>query len=121
MLNAALAVMVCSGILFAQEGGYKAENSETKAQEKTEQKAAVKKITGKVVMVDGLINLLIIKTNKMEDTLTVDTGAKIMQGMKTIQLSDLAMGAQATVSWKMMNGKKTAIKIVEKAAAAAKK
>lgn len=121
MLKAALAVMVCSGILFAQEGGYREEKNETQAQEKAEQKAVVKKVSGKVVMVDALINMLILKTGKKEDTLTVEPGAMIMQGTKTVPLSDLAMGASVTVSWKMVDGKKTAIKIVEKAAAAVKK
>ena len=114
-------VLACAGFLFAQTEGSKAEEKkETKAQERAEYTAA-KMLYGKIVSVDAMMNTVIVKAKNMEDTLSVETGAKIMSGKKVITINDLKAGASVTVTWKLMDGKKTATKIVEAAAAAPKK
>jgi hypothetical protein len=109
-------VLACAGFLFAQTEGSKAEEKkETKTQERAEN-AGAKMLYGKIVSVDAMMNTVVIKVKNMDDTLSVETGAKIMSGKKEIPLNDLKAGASVTVTWKLMNGKKTATKIVEPAA-----
>lgn len=121
-LKVFVVILACAGFLFAQVEGSKAEEkAETKAQEKTEQKAGAMSIHGTVVSVDVINNSLIVKTKKGEDTLGLESGAKIMMGKKDIALGDLKVGTHVMINWKMMEGKKMAIKIVEKAIAMAKK
>lgn len=110
-----VAVIVGTSFVFAQVEGSKAEEkTETKTQEKAEQKAALKTIYGKIVSVDAIANTIIIKTKKAEDTLSVEPGAKIMIGKNEITLGDLKTDAQVTVTWKMVDSKKTVTKIIEK-------
>ena len=90
------------------------EKGETKAMEKTEKTAPAMKISGTLVSVDAMSSMIVVKTKKMEDTLTVDAAAKIMSGKKIIALGDLKTDAMVTVTWKMMDGKKTAMSIMEK-------
>lgn len=116
-----IVVMTCAGFLFAQSGGYNAEEKhETKAQEKAENSAS-KILYGKVVSVNTMMNTIVVKTKHQEETLSVETGAKIMSGKKEIALGDLKSDASVNVTWKMMDGKKTATKIVESSAVTPKK
>jgi hypothetical protein len=57
---------------------------------------------------------------KVEDTISVEAGAKIMSGKKDVTLADLKTDAAVTVVCKTVDGKKVATKITEKAVAAKK-
>ncbi len=121
-LKVTIAVLACTGLIFAQMEGTKTEEkSESKTMEKAEKKAASMTASGKVVSVDAAANMIVVKTKKMEDSLMVDANAKILSGKKAVSLGDIKTDAEVTVTWKMMDGKKTATKIVEKMAAKAKK
>ena len=111
--HVAIAAIAAASMLFAQEA------APAKA-EKTAKKEAVKSISGTVVSVDAVANTIIVKVKKVEDTLTVEAGAKIVSGKKEITLGDIKADAGVTVSFKVVDGKKVATKISEKAAPAAK-
>ena len=111
--HVAIAAIAAASMLFAQEA------APAKA-EKTAKKEAVKSISGTVVSVDAVANTIIVKVKKVEDTLTVEAGAKIVSGKKEITLGDIKADAAVTVSFKVVDGKKVATKISEKAAPAAK-
>lgn len=118
-LKVLVAVLSCTSFLFAQaEGSTAEEQAQTKAHEKAEQKASTMKIRGKVVLVDTIANTIIVKTQKAEDTLKVDAGAKIMLGMmelsKEITFRDLQTDDMVTITFQITNGKKSATKIVKK-------
>jgi len=104
-----IAVLVCSGFLFAQEMG-------STGKEKMA-KSANLKIWGEVVSVDVAANMVIVKDKTADDTVSVDSATKIISGKNTIGLGDLMNGTMVTVSWKTKDGKKIAIKIVEKESA----
>jgi hypothetical protein len=104
-----IAVLACTSLLLAQEAT---------APAKVAKKAAPSTVIGTVVSVDAIANTIIVKTKKAEDTLSVEAGAKIMSGKKEITLGDLKAEAKVTVSCKVVDGKKVATKIVEKAAVA---
>jgi hypothetical protein len=121
LLKVLIAVISCTSFLFAQtEGSTAKEQTGTKAQVIAEQKAGEMEINGKVVSVDVKANTIIVKTRKTQDTLNVKSGAKIMRGMmelsEAITLDDLQADAKVTVTWEIINGKKTATKIVVKSA-----
>jgi len=121
-LMALVAVFASTSFLFAQvEGSKEEEKTETKAQEKAEKKAAGEKIYGKIVSVDSMTSTIIVKTKKAEDTLTVESGAKIMHGKKEIGLADLKTDAHVTVTWKLVDDKKIATRIFEKMETGSKK
>ncbi|MGA2506005.1 MAG: hypothetical protein ABSF80_00830 [Chitinispirillaceae bacterium] len=118
-LKVLVAVLSCTSFLFAQaEGSTAAEQAQTKAHEKAEQKASAMKIHGKVVSVDIIANTIIVKTQKAEDTLNVDAGTKIMLGMmelsKKITFRDLQTDDMVTITFQITNGRKTATIIVKK-------
>jgi hypothetical protein len=110
-----IAGLAAASLLFAAEEGA----APAKAA-KGAKKEAVKTITGTVVSVDAVANTIIVKTKKAEDTLSVEAGAKITSGKKEIALGDIKTDASVTVSCKTVDGKKVAVSIKEKAAAAGK-
>jgi pyruvate dehydrogenase E2 component (dihydrolipoamide acetyltransferase) len=107
-----IAGLAAASFLFAQEAAAPAA--------KAGKKEAVKTIMGKVVSVDAVANTIIVKVKKGEDTLSVEAGAKITSGKKEIALADIKADAAVTVKCKMVDGKKVAVSISEKAAAAEK-
>jgi hypothetical protein len=109
--------LAATSFLFAQEA---ATTTAAPKAEKTAKKEAVKTIAGKVVSVDAVANTIIVKVKKAEDTLSVEAGAKIVSGKKEITLGDITADASVTITFKVVDGKKVATKISEKAAAAAK-
>jgi hypothetical protein len=124
-LKVLIAVLSCTSFLFAQaEGSTPEKQTGTKAQVIAEQKAGEMEINGKVVSVDAKAGIIIVKTRKTQDTLNVKSGAKIMRGMmelsEAITLDDLPTDARVTVTFEIIDGKKTATKIVEKTVADSK-
>ena len=109
--------LAATSFLFAQKAVTTTTTTKT---EKTAKKEAVKTIAGKVVSVDAVANTIIVKVKKAEDTLSVEAGAKIVSGKKEITLGDITADASVTITFKVVDGKKVATKISEKAAAAAK-
>ncbi len=107
-----IAALAAASLLFAQEA------APAKA-EKGAKKEAVKTVTGTVVSVDAVANTIIVKVKKGEDTLSVEAGAKITSGKKEIALADIKTDASVTVHFKVVDGKKVATKISEKAEKAA--
>jgi hypothetical protein len=85
--------------------------------EQTQQKTEDLTIHGIVVSVDVGANTIIVKTKHHQDTLVLESGAKIMRGRmelsKEISLDDIFSGVQVTVTWELIGGKRNAIKIVE--------
>jgi hypothetical protein len=77
-------------------------------------------IHGKVVSVNLIANTIIVETRRAQDTLVVESGAKIMLGnmelSKGISLGDLFTGDKVTVTWELIDGKKSAAKIVKESA-----
>ena len=108
-----VAGLAAASLLFAQEA------APAKAA-KGAKKEAVKTVTGTVVSVDAVANTIIVKVKKAEDTISVEAGAKITSGKKDITLGDIKTDASVTVKCKMVDGKKVATSISEKAAPAAK-
>jgi hypothetical protein len=110
LLKTLVAVFACAGFLFAQGKG-----SDTASKEDNGMK-----ISGIVVSVDVAAKIIILKTPRTDDTLNVGPGAKIMLGRmelsKEVTLDDLYIDDNVTVTWKMVDGKKTATKIVDKSA-----
>jgi pyruvate dehydrogenase E2 component (dihydrolipoamide acetyltransferase) len=109
----AVAALVAVSFIFAQDA------AAPKAA-KAAKKEAVKTVVGTVVSVDAVANTIIVKTKKAEDTLSVESGAKITSGKKEITLGDIKADANVTVKCKTVDGKKVATSINEKAAAAGK-
>lgn len=68
---------------------------------------------------------MIVQTKRTIDTLNVGSGAKIMLGRvelsKEISLEDLQNDTKVNVTWELVDGKKTAIKIVVESVADSKK
>jgi hypothetical protein len=108
-----IAVLACTSLLLAQEA-----TAPAAAKAEKPAKAAGSTIMGTVVSVDAIANTIIVKVKKAEDTISVESGAKIMSGKKEIALGDIKADAKVTVTCKTVDGKKVATKIVEKAAAA---
>jgi hypothetical protein len=113
-LKALIVVFSCTGFLFAQAEGTDAG-----------QKDSVMIIHGKVVLVDLIAKTIIVKTRRTIDTLNVGSGAKIMLGRmelsKEIDLVDLHNDTKVNVTWKLIDNKKTATKIVLESVADSKK
>jgi len=109
-----IAVVACSSFLFAQEAAAPA--AAAPKAEKSAKKEAASTISGTVVSVDAIANTIIVKVKKAEDTVSVEAGAKILSGKKEIALGDIKADAKVTITCKMVDGKKVATKIVEKAA-----
>jgi hypothetical protein len=118
LARALIIALACTGLVFAQAATEPAA-APAKA-EKAAKKEATHMVMGTVVSVDAVANTIIVKTKKGEDTLSVDAAAKIMSGKKAITLGDLKAESKVTVTCKMENGKKVAIKISEAAAKAEK-
>jgi hypothetical protein len=112
-----IAVLACTSLLLAQEA---AAPAAAPAKAGKAKKEAASTVMGSVVSVDAIANTIIVKVKKGEDTISVESGAKIMSGKKEIALGDIKADAKVTVTCKMVDGKKVASKIVEKAAAAPK-
>jgi hypothetical protein len=110
-----VAVLSCAGFLFAQE-----QASMTDAHQETNDA----KIDGKVVSVDVAANTIVVKSGEAKDTFMVQSGAKVMLGMmelsKETSLGDLQVDSKVTVTWKMLDGKRTATRIVQKSDADSK-
>ena len=110
-----IAVVACTSLLLAQEAAAPKAEKPMKAK-----KEAASMVMGSVVSVDAIANTIIVKVKKGEDTISVESGAKIMSGKKEIALGDIKADAKVTVTCKTVDGKKVASKIVEKAAMAPK-
>jgi hypothetical protein len=108
LLKTLVAVIACTSFLFAQGKG-----SDTASKEDNGMR-----ISGIVVSVDVASKIIILKTVRTEDTMSVGSGAKIMLGRmelsKEVTLDDIYIDDNVTVTWKMIDGKKTATKIVDK-------
>lgn len=89
-----------------------------------DQTGTTMKMHGKVVSVDVKANTIIVETERTADTLGVASGAKIMLGMmelsKEITLNDIQNGVTVSITWELIDGKKTATKIVVNSASDAK-
>jgi hypothetical protein len=113
-----------SSLVFAQEAATTAPAAPAApaAEKKAPAKPAngVKKVAGSIVSVDAIANIVIIKTKKGEDTMTVNEKTAITVGGKTVALADLKADTKVTVAYKMEEGKKVATKITEKVAVKAK-
>jgi hypothetical protein len=113
-LKVLIAVFSFAGFLFAQAEGPDAG-----------QKDSVRIIHGKVALVDSKARTIIVNTRRTIDTLNVGSGAKIMLGRmelsKEIDLVDLQNNTKVDVTWELIDGKKTATKIVEESKADSKK
>lgn len=109
-----IVVLLWTSFLFAQADGSTAK----------EQSGTPMNIHGKVVSVDVKANTIIVKTKRAADTLIVKSGAKIMLGMmelsKETTLGDLQTDAKVTVTWEIIDGKKTATEIVVESTADSK-
>ncbi|MGB7569449.1 MAG: hypothetical protein WBM07_16420 [Chitinivibrionales bacterium] len=102
-LKASVAVLVFASFLFAQAAG-----------PKTEQVNSAMKMRGKIIRIDAKSSTIILKSKTEKDTLFVDSSATLMSGDKVIKLSDFKKGANVSVTWEIINNKKTATKIDEK-------
>jgi hypothetical protein len=113
-LTASMAVLLGTSFLFAQADGSTAKD----------QAGTTMKMHGKVVSVDVKANTIIVETERTVDTLAVASGAKIMLGMmelsKEITLNDIQNGVSVSITWELIDGNKTATKIVVNSAADAK-
>jgi hypothetical protein len=82
------------------------------------------KMHGKVVSVDAKANTIIVETKRSVNTLAVASGSKIMLGMmelsKEITLNEIQNGTSVSITWELIDGKKTATNIVVNSAADAK-
>jgi hypothetical protein len=111
ILIIAVTALSCVSLLFSQE-------ATEKAQGQAQQETSDSKTDGKVVSVDAMARILVLKTVDSVQTFTVDYGAKVMLGMielsKESTLGDLQADAAVTVIWHMVDNKKTATKIVQK-------
>jgi small nuclear ribonucleoprotein (snRNP)-like protein len=108
-----IAVIACTSLLFAQEAA-------APKMEKPMKAKSGSTIMGTVVSVDAIANTIIVKVKKGEDTLGVESGAKIMSGKKDIALGDIMADSKVTITTKMVDGKKVAAHIMVKPAAAPK-
>ena len=118
LLKVLVAVLACTSFLLAQEAAAPAA-APAKA-EKAAKKEATTVVKGTVVSVDAIANSIVVKAKKGEETISVETGAKIMSGKKEIALGDIKADAKVAVTCKMVDGKNVATKIVETPAAAPK-
>jgi hypothetical protein len=113
-LMALITVLLWTSFLFAQADGSTVKD----------QIGTTRNIHGKVVSVDTKTNTIIVETKRTVDTLNVASGAKIMLGMmelsKGITLDDIQNDAKVTVTWEIINGKKTATRIVVESVADSK-
>jgi hypothetical protein len=110
------AALVAVSFLFAAD---KAPAAPAKAG-KAVKKDALKTCNGTVVSVDAVANTIIVKTKKVEDTIHVEAGAKILSNKKEIALGDIKADVSVTVKYKVVDGKKIAATITEKPAPAGK-
>jgi len=78
-------------------------------------KAKSKEITGKIVSVDTVKNLLTMKTKKGEMTFNVNEKTQIMMGKEQRHLSDLKAGEKVKVYYTHVEGKDLAERIIVKA------
>ena len=101
-----IAVLACTSLLLAQEA----------AAPKAAKAAKSSPIMGSVVSVDAIANTIIVKVKKGEDTISVESGAKIMSGKKEIALGDIKADSKVTIACKTVDGKKVASKITVSAA-----
>jgi hypothetical protein len=113
-LMAPMAVLVWTSFLFAQTDGSTAKD----------QTGTTMKMHGKVVSVDAKANTIIVETKRSVITLAVASGSKIMLGMmelsKEITLNEIQNGTSVSITWELIDGKKTATNIVVNSAADAK-
>jgi hypothetical protein len=120
LLKVLVAVLACTSFVLAQEAAAPAAAAPAKAEKAAAKKEAASVIKGSVVSVDAIANTIIVKVKKGEDTISVETGAKIKSGKADIQLGDIKADAKVAVTCKMVDGKKVATQIVETPAAAPK-
>jgi hypothetical protein len=118
LLKVLVAVLACTSFLLAQEAAAPAA-APAKA-EKAAKKEASSIVKGTVVSVDAIANSIVVKTKKAEETISVETGAKIKSGKADVALGDIKADAKVSVTCKMVDGKKVATQIVETPAAAPK-
>jgi hypothetical protein len=117
LLKVLVAVLACTGLLFAQAAEPTTTTTTTTTKTKKETSTIIK---GTVVSVDAIANTIIVKVKKGEDTLSVEAGAKIKSGKADIALGDIKADAKVAVTCKMVDGKKVATQIVESPAASVK-
>ncbi len=107
----AAAALVCAGVVFAQEPA-----AGSAAASSPEAKTPVRKVwhslTGTVVSVDESSQVIIVKN---EDTLSMETGVKVLSGKKKLTLADIKPDMRVKISFKLEKGKKVAAKIAERA------
>jgi hypothetical protein len=117
ILIGAATVLSCARVLFSQD-------ATTQAQGQAQQETYDSKTDGKVVSVDAMARILVLKTVDSVQTFAVEYGAKVMLGMielsKESTLGDLQADAAVTVVWHMVDNKRTATKIVQKSASDSK-
>jgi hypothetical protein len=110
-----VAILACASLVFSQEQG-----PVTDAHQETNDA----KIDGIVVSVDVTAHIVVVRTGEARDTFTVQSGARIMLGMmelsKETTLGDLMPDSRVTLTWKMIDGKRTATRIVQKSEADSK-
>ena len=117
-----VAGLVACGLVFAQEAttttAPAAENAPM-AKAKVAKKTMPKIANGEIVSIDAIANIVIVKTRKAEDTLTVidKTVIKDAKG-KVVALADLKAETRVSATYKVEDGKMIAIAIKEKPAAA---
>jgi hypothetical protein len=112
-----LAVLACAAFTAAQTAVADTAKKAAPAA-KSRSVAPVSSIYGTVVAVDTVAKTLIIKAKTGEDTLAVDTAAVIRAGGKKISLGELKAETRVTATCKMVEGKKVAVKVTERVAAA---
>jgi len=100
--------LVCISLVFS------AENATISVHKPGKVKSKVDVITGKIISADAVNSTLIIKVKNGKDTLSVEQKTVIRSGNKVIALSDLIINEAVTVSYKKVDGKKMAIRIMEK-------
>jgi hypothetical protein len=112
ILIVAAVVLSSANLLFSQEA------VTTKTQGQAPQETYDAKTDGKIVSVDAMARILVLKTVDSVQTFSVEYGAKVMLGMielsKESTLGDLQTDAVVTVTWHMVDNKKIATKIVQK-------
>jgi hypothetical protein len=111
LLKVLVAVLACTGLLFAQAAEPATSTTTTTTTSKTK-KEVTTVVKGTVVSVDAIANSIVVKTKKGEETISVEAGAKIKSGKADLALGDIKADSKVAVSCKMIDGKQVATQIV---------
>jgi hypothetical protein len=117
ILNVLITVLFCTFLSLMQvQGATSVEQQKTQANEKAVQKVRTNKMHGTIVSINVETRNLILKTERTNDTLNVEPGAKIMGGSmelsKELTIDDLQTGFNVAVTWEKIDSLKSATKIV---------